>query len=69
VPTFERRWQSCDGATPDTCVDIPAATGATYTPTDRGLHYRFLVTATNDAGKLCAASAILPSRDATPGPC
>ena len=49
--TYEYQWQRCD-ASGNNCVDIPGATGSTYTlgPDDVGSTIRVVVTAVNDAG-------------------
>ena len=49
--TYEYQWQRCD-ASGNNCVDIPGATGSTYTlgPDDVGSTVRVLVTAVNEAG-------------------
>ncbi|HEY0360844.1 MAG TPA: hypothetical protein VGC83_01120 [Solirubrobacteraceae bacterium] len=49
--TYTYQWQRCD-AKGANCVDIPGATGDTYTPTagDVGHTLRAEITATNDAG-------------------
>jgi hypothetical protein len=49
--TYTYQWQRCD-ATGASCVDIPGATGDTYTPSadDVGHTLRAQITATNDAG-------------------
>jgi hypothetical protein len=49
--TYGYQWQRCDAAG-DNCVDIPGATGSTYTlgPDDVGSTIRVVVTAVNDAG-------------------
>ncbi len=49
--TYGYQWQRCDAAGLE-CVDIPGATGSSYTltPADVGSTIRVLVIATNDAG-------------------
>ncbi len=69
--TVTRQWQRSD---PDgtNCVDIPGATGATYTVTgaDSGKTLRLQVTQTNAAGTLTANSTpfVLPQTTLVAGP-
>ena len=58
---FDHQWQRCD-ATGAGCVDIPGATGRTYTPTaaDRGYTLRVEVGATNAAGSAVDRSTPTP---------
>jgi hypothetical protein len=54
------QFQRCAAADPDSCVDIPGATGRSYTPTaaDVGYRLRLVVTASNAGGSTTAASAL-----------
>lgn len=54
---YTYRWRRCTG--PDTCADIPSATGRAYLldPGDRGATLQVVVTATNTAGSVSATSA------------
>ena len=56
--TYEYQWQRCD-ASGNNCVDIPGATGGTYTlgPDDVGSTIRVVVTAVNGAGSSSPATS------------
>ena len=56
--TYDYQWQRCD-ASGNNCVDIPGATGSTYTlgPDDVGSTIRVVVTAVNDAGSSSPATS------------
>ncbi|HET6509896.1 MAG TPA: hypothetical protein VFG42_24095 [Baekduia sp.] len=58
--TYTYRWQRCATTDPSSCVDIPNATGTSYTPTaaDAGSAVRFVVTATNTYGSTTVYSPI-----------
>jgi hypothetical protein len=63
--THDYQWQRCD-ADGNNCVDIPGATGPTYTPgaDDAGHTVRVVVTATNSGGSTTTATpptAIVPA--------
>src|SRR6266566_1432667 len=70
--SYAYQWQRCDAAG-DGCVDLPSATGTTYTPTaaDVGDTLRVFVTASNGAGSSSTDSQPTPivvaaSDDASP---
>ncbi len=67
--TYEYQWQRCD-ASGNNCVDIPGATGSTYTlgPDDVGSTIRVVVTAVNDAGSSNPAPRRRPAPSASSRP-
>jgi hypothetical protein len=54
------QFQRCATADPSSCVDIPSATGRSYTPTaaDVGYRLRLVVTASNAGGSTTSRSAL-----------
>jgi hypothetical protein len=70
---YDYQWQRCDAAG-NNCVNIPGATGSTYTPGagDVGGTIRVIVTASNDAGSSSpvtspASGIVLPAAPANTG--
>lgn len=70
---YDYQWQRCDAAG-NNCVNVPGATGSTYTPGsgDVGGTIRVIVTASNDAGSSAPATSppsgvVLPAAPATTG--
>jgi len=59
--SYAYQWQRCD-ASGDGCVELPSASGTTYTPTaaDVGNTLRVVVTASNGAGSSSTASQPTP---------
>ncbi|HEX4466725.1 MAG TPA: hypothetical protein VH025_06020 [Solirubrobacteraceae bacterium] len=58
---YEYQWQFCTTTEPGSCVDIPGATGITFTPGEGqvGGYLRFVVKASNKGGTTTTASALV----------
>ena len=67
--SYDYQWQRCD-ASGNNCVDIPGATGSTYTlgPDDVGSTIRVVVTAVNEAGPSNPATSRRPAPSASSRP-